>query len=175
VGGGLILDWLVIPFSSSQRREFRRGGWRTWARQYPILFDELDSRNAASQAVLGYHFFEWMAAIAVFEWTGYRVLVKKYHLRRHERKVEIFRRLVPERVYRLFAQPRRFGKTQGPDLFVYNRNRDWFFCEVKGPRDRLRPGQRAFFSALEAASGRPVRLIRFVSLPDSRGRGGLEQ
>lgn len=168
----MIHDWIVLPFSPVQHREFRRGGWRAWARKYPMLFDALDAKNAATQAPLGYHFFEWMAAIAIFEWTGCQVLVMKYHLLRHKQKAELFRRLVPQRVLRLFAQPGRFGRVQGPDLFVYDRDRDWFFCEVKGPRDRLRPKQRAFFRALEEASGRPVRVLRFVRLPDSYSHRG---
>jgi hypothetical protein len=33
-----------------------------------------------------------------------------------------------------------------PDFFVYKEDHsDWFFCEVKGPRDELRPSQRSQF------------------------------
>ena len=36
---------------------------------------------------------------------------------------------------------------------------DWFFCEVKGPRDRLRPVQVNKFEGLAMVSGKPVRLL----------------
>lgn len=36
---------------------------------------------------------------------------------------------------------------------------DWFFCEVKGPRDRLAPEQKHKFEALATVSGKPVRLL----------------
>ena len=45
---------------------------------------------------------------------------------------------------------------------------DWFFCEVKGPRDRLRPEQKRKFEALAAASGKPVRLLHFSWVPSAR-------
>ena len=166
----MIEDWMVLPFSEEQRGEFRNGGWRPWVRKYPKLFDERDARNAAGQAARGYHFFEWLAAIVIFEQMGYRSLLAKYHFRAHLEKIEQFRRRVPGGVVDLFAQPRRFGRTQGPDLFAYHDNGDWFFCEVKGPRDQLRPTQEAFFGALEDVSQRSVRLVRFFRLP-GRGEG----
>ena len=61
------------------------------------------------------------------------------------------------------------GRAQGPDLLVYARDfSDWFFCEVKGPGDRLHPEQKRKFEALAAASGKPVRLLRFSWVPDAR-------
>lgn len=44
--------------------------------------------------------------------------------------------------------------------------------QIPRPRDGPRPEQRAFFRALQAASGKPVRLVRLVCLPDSCGYGG---
>ena len=42
---------------------------------------------------------------------------------------------------------------------------DWFFCEVKGPGDALRPEQVRKFDALAAMTGRPVRLLRLRWAP----------
>ena len=50
-------------------------------------------------------------------------------------------------------------------MLVYTPNRsDWFFCEVKGPRDKLRGAQAAFFRELSKRSGKPIRMvnIRYV-------------
>jgi hypothetical protein len=46
---------------------------------------------------------------------------------------------------------------------------DWFFCEVKGPRDSLRDEQCRKFKALADLSGKPVRLLRFQWVPPVGG------
>jgi hypothetical protein len=38
---------------------------------------------------------------------------------------------------------------------------DWFFCEVKGPSDRLRDEQVRKFARLAEMTSKPVRLIEF--------------
>jgi hypothetical protein len=38
---------------------------------------------------------------------------------------------------------------------------DSFFCEVKGPRDRLRDEQRLKFELLAEMTSKPVRLLEF--------------
>jgi len=46
--------------------------------------------------------------------------------------------------------------------FVYTPNHtDWFFCEVKGPNDKLRNEQMDFFSELENIAGKPIFVIKF--------------
>jgi hypothetical protein len=46
-----------------------------------------------------------------------------------------------------------------PDLLVYKPDlSDFYFCEVKGPRDRVRSVQAGFFRKLEERLGRPVHL-----------------
>jgi len=37
---------------------------------------------------------------------------------------------------------------------------DWFFCEVKGGKDRLREEQKNRFEILSALSGKPIYLIK---------------
>ncbi len=45
---------------------------------------------------------------------------------------------------------------------------DWFFCEVKGPGDRLRAAQRTKFVAIAKLTGKPVRVLRFKWAPRQR-------
>ena len=52
-------------------------------------------------------------------------------------------------------------KTQAPDLLVYKPDfSDWFFCEVKGGKDRLREEQESRFEILSALSKKPVYMIK---------------
>ena len=52
------------------------------------------------------------------------------------------------------------GRAQPPDLLMYAQDlSDWFFCEVKGPGDRLRAEQLSKFEALAETSGKAVRLL----------------
>jgi hypothetical protein len=39
---------------------------------------------------------------------------------------------------------------------------DWFFCEVKGPSDRLRSEQIQRFQVLADLTAKPVRLLEFT-------------
>ena len=156
-------DLGTIPFHESQKRAYREGIlWKEWADRYPELFDDLDLSQAKSQADLGYHFFEWLAAIVLYSTTGHLSLVAKYEFPKHERKHEVFRSLVSDPVYAAVRDRTRFGGVQCPDLFLFDQDRtDWFFCEVKGPGDRLRPTQREYFEHLAELSGRSVRVLRF--------------
>jgi len=55
-----------------------------------------------------------------------------------------------------------FGGTQCPDLLVYSPDySDWFFCEVKGPKDRIREPQRLFFEELFKVSGKEISIVKF--------------
>ena len=57
------------------------------------------------------------------------------------------------------------AESQCPDLALYLPDfSDWFFCEVKGPTDRLSPAQKRYFSRLEDVSGKPVRSIKLVTI-----------
>jgi hypothetical protein len=146
-----------------QQQLFKSGPLpKAWRKQYPQLFDSDDWRLAASQGPLGYHFVEWLAAILLFHMTGFRSLVSKYEFKRHSRKKRILERLVSPEVLDLIRDRSRFGNTQCPDLLVYSpKLDDWFFCEVKGPGDRLSAKQREYFELLASTSGKEVGVIRF--------------
>ena len=45
-----------------------------WAQRFPELFDADDRRLAEAQGPLGYHFYEWLAAIVLHHTTGYFVV-----------------------------------------------------------------------------------------------------
>ena len=138
---------------------------REWADRYPQLFDEQDLRLAlGKQARFGFHFVEWLGAIAVSTISGYRALVAKYQYANHPAK----RRVVSDLgLAQLLRQKHpTFGNTQGPDLLMYRPDGgDYFFCEVKGPGDVLKPRQTAYFQHLEVETGRPIRMLRLKWAP----------
>ena len=63
------------------------------------------------------------------------------------------------------GQKERFGSLQAPDLLMYAPDySDWFFCEVKGPTDRLRSEQREYFEAIAELCGKKIGVLRFREL-----------
>jgi hypothetical protein len=160
----MFTDIWVFPYKEEQHDKFRTGKlWQEWARQYPDIFDTDDARLAQSQAAHGYHFFEWLAAILIFQSTGYLSLVEKYEFSNHQRKHEILKKLVMDDVFKLITD--KTSKAQNPDLLVYSPSlTDWFFCEVKGRKDRLRQVQKDYFAELENISGKQVYVIQFKLL-----------
>lgn len=148
---------LQFPYSSALRERFRKGLWRTWASRHPALFDKDDIRIQKNQP--NNHFVEWLAALLLFESTGYLSLIEKYGSPSHEAKIEPYVRRVPEAA-RLYLDGLAGGH---PDLFVYEADgNNWFFCETKSPTDRVRACQRSCWRKLESLTGRDVRLLRFV-------------
>lgn len=137
---------------------------RRWAKQHPDLFDADDMRLATtSQHKLGYHFVEWIAAIAIFHLMGHRSLVSKYQFGSHRSKVAVVERLGGDAL----AQALRLGtkdasRGQAPDLLCYSADlSSYFFCEVKGPGDRLTTAQRDRYRELSRLTGAEVCLAHF--------------
>jgi hypothetical protein len=80
---------------------------------------------------------------------------------RAPRTLVILADVVSPKTYGLIVDHPEFGTTQPPDLLMCAPDRsDYFFCEVKGPGDRLRSAQRAFFDALSEVSGKPIHMVR---------------
>lgn len=139
-----------------------------WAKTYPMLFDEDDLRIAENQTEMGYHFYEWLAAVLIYHSHGLFSLVEKYQFASHPRKQDKVDKLVEPRIAELIRSHPDYGNAQCPDLLVYNPDHsDWFFCEVKGPADRLRSEQAEFFRALADLSGKPINLVEFMHIPIS--------
>lgn len=158
-------------FRNSQRDRFRSGKLvREWRARYPQLFDEHDELVLLSRHQRRYHFCEWLAAVLLFEATGYLSLVVKYTAKSHASKHEPLRGALPESVADwVFA-----NETGQPDLFVYSPDRgDWFFCEVKGPGDRMSAKQVQWQSDFQTlldeqigSSAKRYRLFRLDVVDD---------
>jgi hypothetical protein len=101
--------------------------------------------------------------------TGY-LSVWDYERPKNARVAEVVERvLLPAEIVPMLSDREEHGRAQPPDLLMYAPDfSDWFFCEVNGPDDRLKPEQRRKFAALARMSGRPVRLLKFKW---ARGRG----
>jgi hypothetical protein len=146
-----------------------------WAQSFPQLFDGDDLRLAQGpQGGRGYHFIEWMAAIAMHERTGYLSLVNKYEFAVHRGKQAILEQLLSPDVRAALRDRAQHGRAQAPDLLMYAPDlSDWFFCEVKGPGDSLKAEQRKKFEALAEMTGRPVRLLWLKWAPLDAAAGGV--
>lgn len=154
----------IFAVHPHQKERFISGElWREWVAQYRnMLFDEDDYRLAENQAALGYHFYERLAAILIFQSMGYYSLVEEYEFKKHKRKQNILHQLVSADLLALIDNRETYGNVQCPDLLAYAPDfSDWFFCEVKGPKDRLRSRQEDYFRAIVEVTGKSIRLIEF--------------
>ena len=111
-----------MPYSKQHRDRFRDGSLRdAWfAQNQGSCFDEDDLRLATSQPKN--HFFEWLAAINLYNAIGLHALVEKYESKKtHPRKFEIFEKLVgPETLkFALDYGTDEYGGTGCPDLLLY--------------------------------------------------------
>ena len=156
----------VLGYSPELKRRFQSGaGMRGWYRAYQgVLFDEDDLRLAESQA--GHHFYEWLGAVVLHQATGYHCLLQKYQFSTHPLKQTRLARLIPPSLAAIFdgqvARGEGGNRMQGPDLLMYAPDEsDFFFCEVKGPTDDLRPTQVRFFESVAEAVGRRIEVLRF--------------
>jgi hypothetical protein len=156
----------TFEFSLQQRERFKSAElWREWSKQYPDIFDEQDIGIAEHQAPppMGYHFFEWLAAILLHHSIGYLSLLEQYEFRVQKRKQAILQKLVSPALFELITNHHEsYGGTQCPDLLVYAPDlSDWFFCEVKGSGDELTDSQARFFEALANVSQKEIGVVRF--------------
>ena len=147
----------TVEYTESQRDRFRSGELvRVWARQYSKIFDKDDIRITSNQP--NYHFFEWLGAITIYNSTGYLSLIEKYKFQSQKNKKRILRKLMTnEPIAQIYLHGARC-----PDLLAYSPDyKDWFFCEVKGSRDKLRKEQIKYFEKLYKATGKRTYLIEF--------------
>lgn len=152
---------------------------KQWHRQYPELFDDDDLVHVRNQALSGYHFSEWYAAIHLFQRDGSRSLVEKYdtyennrlnHIQRntHRRKVAEYERVVPESQRQILHEICSECSVQLPDLLVLPIDGMSFsFAEVKGPTDGTlwREDQRRMRDAIWERLRVPVEIIAVRLLP----------
>lgn len=155
-----------FPFNKSLKEEWKAGKLHPhWVDKYPNLFDEDDIRLAENQSEYGYHFVEWLSTILLYNSTGYKSLISKYEFSNHKKKTEIISKIFENGLPIPKFNAENITNTQYPDLLVYRPDfKDWFFCEVKGPGDRLSKEQRIFFEALALETNEPVRMIQLKEL-----------
>lgn len=155
------LDLGTIQADPAELERWKSGELpREWAAQWPELFDADDLRLARNHRGSWGHYFEWLGAIHLHQETGYHALVEKYEFRNHARKLAIVERLLPADVLDVVRDQAGYGSAQAPDLLLYSGDlSDFFFCEVKGPRDSLSPAQRSKFTELARRTNNPVRLL----------------
>jgi len=129
------------------------------------LFDEIDRRYFENQSKYGYGFVEALAAIFLYDATGYISISGSYCYENQTAKRQIVRRLVSPDTWNLINQPKKYN-SQPPDLLAYAPNsKDYFFCEVKGPGDRIKRTQELYFEELMKISGKPVYLAAYRNAP----------
>ena len=151
-----------ISTSRSQFKKFKTEGlYEEWFKRFPVLFDEDDIRVARTQAKLGLHYFEWLSALTVYQCLGYLSLIESYEFKVQKRKQKIIHDLLPPEVLEIVQMPYDQRKAQCPDLLCFKPDySDWFFCEVKGPTDKLRDEQREYFSKIASVSNKPTQVIK---------------
>lgn len=137
----------TFSFHRRQRERFREGALvREWCARYPQLFDKDDQRGLATRHQRKYHFLEWLAAILLFESSGYVSLVEKYTASDHPEKRDKLRSVLTPTL----AAWLQINESGQPDLFVYSpSDGEWFFCEVKGPGDSIRENQHEWRKRFE--------------------------
>jgi hypothetical protein len=157
-----IPDRFTFFTSSKLHQRWREGQLAAeWAAAYPAIFDGDDLRIARNQAHLGYHYHEWLSAILLYHTQGLLSLVGKYTFRSHEVKRRLVERLCDAQTTQFLFGRGKESLVQCPDLLVYQPNlTDWFFCEVKGPRDHLRPKQQELFNQVEQVTGKKVYIVK---------------
>ena len=134
------------------RKQWKSGEQpRTWMQKYPQLFVAKDislTRKGSS-----YIFFEWLAAILLYEATGY-LSYHKYDCKNHYEKNRLFHRVAPELVSEIE------GESGTPDLLAVSPDEShWFFCETKGPRDSVGAKQKKIAKKILKVTGERVMLL----------------
>lgn len=145
------------------QKELHKSGvsWQKWIQDYPMIFDEQDLENFKGQAKRGYLMYGSLTGIFIYNATGYIPVMGSYQFKNHEKKREIVRRIVSPETWALI-ESRGSTKSQVPDVFAYSPDKtDYFFCEAKGPNDKLRPSQEIYFKELEKVSGKPVYIVTY--------------
>lgn len=149
---------------------------KEWGEQYPELFlDKKDYKTARDQPE--YHFGEYLLAVK-YRHDGYQVLVEKYMFkeehskehpgkaRAHPMKWKIVRRIVKDEKKLAFIETwGKPGSLQGPDLFVYKDDGEYFFVEVKKRNDRLSEKQKPQHDQIRKELGCRVIVAKLVQTP----------
>lgn len=158
-----------FAYRADLRSLFRQGELaRSWSEQFPKLFSTQDLQRAIRQP--DNHFVEWAAAVHLHQRWGY-LSVQKYEFPvASAAKAPTVAAVLGEDIREWLHARQKLRVVQCPDLLVYSADlSDVYFCEVKGPGDRIREPQVRFFEELQARTGRIVKVLQFTT-----SRHGLE-
>ena len=177
--------WKTFSYPKGEKQWFLDGGWKRWAKEYyDVLFTLKDIRKVRNRINRvgrekpefkeNNYFHEWKAAIELYTKHKCRSVLALYSPEKetsspHRKKAEEVRGRVPPKVWNVI-KPRKKGATQKknektavhaglPDLFVYrddNKDKWFYFAEVKGPGDRIGAMQKKKSKLLDDAAGKEV-------------------
>lgn len=150
-----------LTYDPEQRSGFRAGDLaRSWAQEFPFLFSAPDLERALNQPP--HHYFEWAAAVHLFRSRGHLSVMECEFPNAGLPKGAVVQRLLGPEVADWLQSRQSQRVVQCPDLLVHSPDMaDAYFCEVKGPTDRLRRSQVEFFQTLRARTGKAVKVLRF--------------
>ena len=113
----------------------------------------------------GYGFVESLTIIFLYNATGYIPILGNYGLQTQPHKNAIVKELVSNETWGLVTY-KGGSQPMPPDVFVYAPDKsDFFFCEVKGPSDRLRAPQVKYFQQIQETSGKLVYTVKYRFAP----------
>ena len=134
---------------------------QTVAPTVPRAIDEDDLWLTIKKGHWHYHFYEWYAAIHIFQRSGAISMVEKYAYPRHRRKFKQYTSVLSQSQRdELDSIRRQFDNVQLPDLLVLPRDgsRLWF-AEIKG-RDGLSEKQVGCIEAIRSRLRIRVEVMR---------------
>jgi hypothetical protein len=174
----LIADIGPVPFKESQRDLWKaRTLGKQWIERYedelPLYFNAARRWHIEKGKLVleGFNFFETLGALVLYHATGYLPLssTPNFKFPVDEENAVVERLMAPELLRLIRDQSTELGQTQAPDNLMYAPDLSgWFFCDSKGPTDKLDPrgNEKKKFEAIAEASGKPVQLLHFKRLPD---------
>ena len=109
----------TIFYSQSLRDRWPDPLAREWLASYPCIFDEDDRRLTSNQPRR--HFFEWLAAIHLFQRDGAISLIEKYGCRNHPRQVLRMAELLSASDQQFVRQLKSTHGVQPPDELLSKR------------------------------------------------------
>ena len=175
----MIKPWLKCSYPEEEFDWFFDGGWKQWADDYRgRLFNDRDIQKKKNSTERHNYFHEWFSAIILFKDHDFLSVLHPYSPKDeksspHRNKVEIVRDRVSQNVWDAIRTPVtgvKDPKAGLPDLFVYrdDNKTEWFFAEVKGPKDTISKTQEMKSDRLDQAAGNNV--VRLIELEITAAR-----
>jgi hypothetical protein len=137
---------------------------KVWHNAYPF-FDEDDLRITKTQPTK--HFYEWFAAVHLFErYSAYSLIEKYRYEKAHPHKQKALRATLTPELIDALDEVCEECQVQVPDILAWvPGTQDYWFAEVKGGADPLSEKQLSCHERMEKLFDRPVQIIS-VKLSD---------